>query len=117
MKILWLIAIIVLLTINLVGQQPVQTIRGIVTDKDTKTPLIGVNIVLSADGHFIGTNTNQNGDFVIDNLPVGRKTILFTYIDYKEQQLDNIEIISGKETVLNVSMEESVKSHHNKLHF
>ena len=56
-----------------------QSISGIVTDKETGTPLIGVNVILSNTN---GTTTNLDGLF---NLEVKNQEdeITFKYIGYE----------------------------------
>jgi hypothetical protein len=41
--------------------QPVQTIRGRVTDKESKTPLPGANVVLVGSNPLIGSFPIQSG--------------------------------------------------------
>lgn len=90
-----------------VGQELTQTIRGTITDKDSKTPIIGATIVISGSDPVIGTVTDVDGKFRIENVPVGRVTIQFSYLGYETQTLPNVEVNSGKEVVLNIDLHES----------
>ncbi len=85
-----------------------QTIRGKVVDSESNFPLIGVNVVVLHTGTLKGAVTDTKGKFRIENVSVGRKSIKFSYIGYKEVVLNDIIISSGKEMILNVKMEESV---------
>jgi hypothetical protein len=89
--------------------QTAQRLRGMVTDKESKTPLIGVVIVLQDIEGKPGTVTNEQGDFTIPAIPSGKHSISFSYIGYAPLQLENILFTSGKEVILNISLEESVK--------
>lgn len=90
------------------AQDLTQTIRGTVVDQESKFPLIGVNVVIKTeDGKTIGAVTDIDGNFRIDKVPLGRQTVTFTYIGYRDALLDNIIVSSAKEVILNVSMEES----------
>lgn len=88
--------------------QTTQTIRGKVTDEVSKTPLIGVNVVIVSDGGtLLGASSDENGDYRITNVPLGRQTIKVSYIGYEEQLIPNIIVTAGKEVVMNLSLTES----------
>lgn len=89
------------------GNIPNQTVRGMVLDRDTKVPLIGVNILLGSDGPEKGTITDDNGYFRFEKVPVGRHEIQCSYMGYKPFELPGVVVGSGKESVLKVEMEES----------
>ena len=57
--------------------QPVQTVRGVVTDRDTKIPLIGVTVIVTGSDPLIGTSTNLDGEFTLTRVPAGRQTLQF----------------------------------------
>jgi len=90
------------------AQLPSQTVRGMVLDKDSKAPLTGVTVMVLNTNPLRGNVTDEKGEFVIQHVPVGRHQIRVAFIGYNEQVLSNIEIVSGKENVLNISLEESV---------
>jgi hypothetical protein len=83
-----------------------QTIRGTVTDKITSTTLPGANIIVLGSDPILGTASDINGSFRIDKVPVGKHTLQITFMGYKQVVIPNVVVNSGKETVLNVSMEE-----------
>jgi CarboxypepD_reg-like domain len=88
--------------------QTTQTVRGKVIDEVSKTPLTGVNIVVVRVGDVsLGASTDENGDFKISSVPLGRQTIKATYIGYEEQTLPNIVVTAGKEVVLNLLLTEN----------
>lgn len=89
--------------------QPSQTVRGKIVDKESKFPLIGVTAFLVNNAtQPVGTVTDVEGNFRLPNVPVGRQTLRFTLVGYKEILLNNIVVEAGRETVLNLEMEESV---------
>ncbi len=85
-----------------------QTIRGRVTDAQTLQPLPGANIVVVESDPFKGTSTGADGYFEISGVPVGRIDVQVSYMGYKQVYLHEINHISGKETYLEVSMQEFV---------
>lgn len=89
--------------------QPSQTVRGKIVDKESKYPLVGVTALLVNNAtQPVGTVTDVDGNFRLSNIPVGRQTLRFTLVGYKEILLNNIVVEAGRETVLNLEMEESV---------
>jgi len=99
---------IFLFTFLIVGVQSLsqnfQTVRGQVTDKDTDSPLPGASVVLVQNGESIGVGTDEDGKFIFEKIPVGRQTFKVSFIGYKDAWLRDIEIVSGKQTVLNVQL-------------
>lgn len=95
---------------SLVGfAQPSQTVRGKIVDKESKFPLIGVSALLVNNAaQPVGTVTDVEGNFRLPQVAVGRQTLRFTLVGYKEILLNNIVVEAGRETVLNLEMEESV---------
>ena len=86
---------------------PLQTIRGTVTDLESKITLPGVTVALVSADPVVFASTNARGEFRIPNIPVGRHDLLLTYIGYQRVELKGILINSGKEQVLNLAMKES----------
>jgi hypothetical protein len=102
-----LLSAILLLSAQL-WAQTTQTIRGKVTDEVSKSPLIGVNVIIVSEGEtLLGASSDENGDYRISNVPLGRKTIKVSYIGYEEQLIPNIIVTAGKEVVMNLSLTES----------
>ncbi len=92
-----------------VQAQSTQTLRGRIVDEVDNTPLIGVNIiVVSTTDSQLGSTTDVEGNYRIENVPVGRQTLKVTYIGYEEQTVSNIVVTAGKEVVLNFGLRESV---------
>lgn len=99
----------VLCSITAFSQEISQSIRGRVIDKDTRQPIPGVNVaVLTNPDNLRGTSTDMDGRYEIQNLEIGRHELKFTFIGYLPQVMNNIQVNSGRQTILNVEMEESV---------
>ncbi|WP_436515428.1 carboxypeptidase-like regulatory domain-containing protein [Ekhidna sp. To15] len=87
-----------------------QTVKGIILDAQAEYPLIGATIQLVGSDPVQGAVADVNGEFRIENVPVGRQTFAVTYIGYKSISLPNVLVTSGKEVILRVLLEESVES-------
>ncbi|MCP4438340.1 MAG: TonB-dependent receptor [Aureispira sp.] len=83
-----------------------QTIRGVIIDKESEAPLIGANIIILQTDPIIASSTDLDGKFKLEKVAVGRHTLQVSYLGYQQQVLSNIEVVSGKETVLTIKLEE-----------
>jgi hypothetical protein len=88
--------------------QPTQTIRGNVVDQESKMPLAGANIMILEAGPITGVITNQEGSFIIEEIPVGRYNLLFSHVGYKSFIMREVVVGSAKEVFLDVGMRELV---------
>jgi len=91
---------------NVFAQTPSQTVRGVLIDVQTKEPLVGAAIVLDSLKQN-AVSTDFEGRFKMNDVPAGRHSLSFTYIGYKPSGMQ-INVSSGKETVVNIEMQESV---------
>lgn len=105
---LFIIFLFGIVTLRSQAQTLTQTIRGTVVDRHVQTPMIGATVVVVGSNPLIGATTDVQGNFKITRVPVGMQTLHITYIGYKEIFLPNVIVNSGKETVLNIEMEENV---------
>ena len=99
-----LLTLITLLTITFYAHAQTGTLTGKVKDKTTNEPIIGATVAVS--GTTQGATTDFEGNFSI-SLDPGTYKITATYVSYKPQTFDNVQVTSGKTTSLNVSMEEA----------
>jgi hypothetical protein len=86
-----------------------QTIRGNITDLDTKQALIGAQVVVLDQEPIIGASTDADGNFRIDDIPIGRISLKVSYLGYSSKIISNLVINSGKEMILDVTLEESAE--------
>ena len=85
-----------------------QTIRGQIIDQDTRQTLPGANVVVMGSDPVIGTTTDFDGKFRLENVPVGRVSVQVTFVGYNPATLKNLNLTSSKELVLKVELEEMV---------
>ncbi|HLP56304.1 MAG TPA: TonB-dependent receptor [Fluviicola sp.] len=99
-------ALLCLLKMNLSAQT--QTVRGVVVDKIAQSPIPGATVVVLNLDPVIHSQSDEEGKFNLQNVPVGNQSFLITYSGYKEVVLQNISVNAGKELVLTVNMEEEI---------
>ncbi|MCE1190310.1 MAG: TonB-dependent receptor [Ignavibacteria bacterium] len=96
--IVYLLSILLFINPTRINAQATGTgeIRGKIMDIETKSPLVGANIVVS--GTKLGAAADENGSFCIKNVPVGSRTIKATYLSYNDQTLTDIIVRVNRQT-------------------
>ncbi|ELR73752.1 hypothetical protein C900_01362 [Fulvivirga imtechensis AK7] len=97
----------VISALSLVGyshaQKPEQVIRGYVYDQVSKTPIEGVEVYLQNTDPAKGTSTDGNGEFILQQVPVGRYVISFRHIGYRTHHEDII-VEAGRPLELEITL-------------
>jgi len=83
-----------------------QNIRGKVIDLQSNMPIIGATVVLINSNPLVGVVTDIDGEFKLSNIPLGRQEIKVSFMGYNSAVLNNLNLTSGKETVLNITLQE-----------
>jgi len=93
-KVIHTIPLILLLFNNTFSQGIFATITGKVIDKQTKEPLIGVNIQIV--GTYLGGTSGVDGTFTLKKIPLKTCTLRFSMIGYKTEQVPEIQLELGR---------------------
>jgi hypothetical protein len=84
------------------AQQPAGSIRGSVRDKDFDIPLAAATVVI------VETNqkalTGDEGNFVLEQVPAGKYTLLFTKEGYVRQVRSDVLVAAGQLTDVDVAL-------------
>lgn len=83
-----------------------QSIKGKIIDDISKAPIEGATVSLVGDS-VTTTSTDKNGLFSL-SAPVGRQSILISFIGYEVQVINEILVTSGKEVIINISLTEKI---------
>lgn len=110
MKAFLLSNILVLLAFSGFAQSIGQVVRGKVIDNQSQTSIPGANIVILNTNPVRAAISDAAGHFKLENVLPGKYDLKVSYLGYKEVQLSNIEVSSGKEVVLDIGMEEAVNA-------
>jgi outer membrane cobalamin receptor len=82
------------------------SIAGQVLDVKSSEAIIGANVVIQ--GTTVGSATDVEGNFSINNLKPDTYTIVVTYIAYKSQTITDVVVEQGKKTTIHVSLVEDI---------
>ena len=83
-----------------------QTLRGLVRDKDSRATLPFATVIIVDSDPVIGTVTDVNGNFTLENLSPGRYAIKISYVGYEDGFLPEIPVGSAKEAYVTAELTE-----------
>lgn len=86
------------------AQNNKQNIRGLVIDKLSQTPIIGATIVVQNSTKQ--TQTDNSGNYLLTDMAPDRYEIKVSFSGYKEVIIPNVIVTSGKELILDITMED-----------
>ncbi len=77
-------------------------IGGKIVERNTRQPLVGVNVVV--EGTQLGAASDEDGFFIILNVPPGSYNLRFEYLGYTTVVKSNVIVNPGRRTDLGVEM-------------
>ncbi|MGB1207098.1 MAG: TonB-dependent receptor [Chitinophagales bacterium] len=80
------------------------TLKGVVTDSETKETIPGVNISTTVDGELVGAITDFDGLYTM-NLPAGTHTLKFSYVSYSDKTITE-SFVAGDIKTLDIALVE-----------
>ncbi len=89
--------------------QITQTVKGIIKDKESQTPVAGATVAITDLKPVKGSAANENGVYAISDVPVGKHTVRISAAGYQEVVVSDVLVTSAKEVVLNIDIEESTQ--------
>ncbi len=92
------------------SQEMTQTVRGTVKDQDTQTPLVGATVQIIGSEPVIGVVVDMDGNFRIENVPLGRISLKIMYMGYEDRIIPNLLVTSAKEVIVDAPLIESFES-------
>jgi hypothetical protein len=92
------------------GQPGTQIVRGVVIDKVSEKPLEGVTIHVASGGTGASAVTDAEGRYMLTGVPLGRQRFSCSAVGYSPILIPEVLVTSGKEVVLDISMEQEFAS-------
>jgi CarboxypepD_reg-like domain/TonB dependent receptor-like, beta-barrel len=108
MKKLPIFITLILCTQILWAQMLTQTVRGVIRDEQSGSPLPGATILVAGSDPILGTISDNDGNFTLENVPVGRQTLVISMLGFQPTSFNNVIIASAKESYFEVKLLESV---------
>jgi CarboxypepD_reg-like domain len=85
-----------------------QTIKGYITDAESKKPLAGITVQLTTLKE--NAVTDSLGFYAFRNIPVGRYTIEYSGVGYESKILQDMVLVSGKQLTLDLPLIQNYKT-------
>lgn len=76
-------------------------IRGTVIDEESGKPIPFATVYVSIGDRMVGTQTDDDGSFVLKPLPSGEYIVNFKFTGYTEKAITNVYVYSDRITFLN----------------
>ena len=77
------------------------SLKGKIYDESTKDGLPGANIIIK--GTAIGTASDLNGNFLIRNIPVGKQSVVVSFVGY-DPKTEELEIVQNRTLEVDFSL-------------
>lgn len=91
------ISLIIVVVSNINAQNITQSVRGQIIEKQTQATLPGATVILLESNPVIATITDNNGYFLLENIPIGRISLQISFIGFNTIILSNLNLLAGKE--------------------
>ena len=92
------------------SQNDGQSLKGNIVDKQSQNPLMGVAVFVQLNDTTLRTKSDSLGNYRFEHLKPGRYELVAKYTNYRMATIPNIIITAGKEVVVDITMEENVKT-------
>ena len=93
-----------LLFTSLQAQDSRQTISGSIVDELTQEPLAFATISIQGSDPLIGTTTDIDGGYLLEDVPLGRVTLEVAYIGYETLLVPEVLVTSAKAVQLDIGL-------------
>ncbi len=103
-----IIAVSNAIAFSLKAQLFTQVIRGQVIDIESQVPLPFATITVITPDTSLKAIADNDGNFRLEKVPVGRHNMQVTYTGYETQVIPELLVSTGKEIVLTIKMKEQV---------
>lgn len=97
----WSLLLFLGLSSSLLGQDG--TIKGKILDLDTGEPLFGVTVIV--EDIFFEEMTDENGEFIIYDVPVGNYTVTTSHFHYETTTQEGVVVRAGETTELELELQ------------
>ncbi len=109
-KILLPIAFLCAMSSNITAQELTQVVRGKISDAESQIPLAFASVAITTTDPMLGVITDENGNFRIENVPIGRHNIRVSFVGYETKMIPELMVSTGKEIVLDIKIKEQISN-------
>lgn len=99
---------LLIITVKIFAQTPIQTIKGLVLDASSNKPI--KNAKFSINNTELITITDEKGNFELNNVPIGTYSFKISADNYETYIINEAVINSAKQVNLNILLTEKIKA-------
>jgi len=103
----FLLFIFLLLTHIISAQELTQTIKGTIIDNSSQEPIPFATVIIIGSDPIIGTTSDIDGNFIIENVLIGRYDLKISSLGYKPIINPEVIVTSAKEVILPITLVEN----------
>ena len=96
--------------LTLLSSAQTQTIKGTIIEEGSGSPIPFANVYLLDTDPPFGTISNEEGKFILEEIPIGRYDIQASFIGYEGTIKKDIEVSSSKAVLLEIVLKESINT-------
>jgi len=89
------------------AQDLTQTIKGKIIDDSSQAPIAFATVVIISTNPIIGTTSDMDGNFIFENVPIGRYDLEISFLGYEPIIKPEVIVTSAKEVILTFALKES----------
>jgi len=89
------------------AQDITQTIKGQIIDESSQEPIPFATIVIIGANPMMGTTSDMDGKYVIENVPIGRYDLKISFLGYEPVIKPEVVVTSAKTVILNIELVEN----------
>ena len=90
------------------AQEKTGSVFGLIAERETNNSLPGVNIIIK--GTYYGSASNENGEYLIENIRAGYYDIQVSMMGYKVLLQTGVQVKGGERTRIDFQLEKTVLS-------
>ncbi|RZJ54453.1 MAG: TonB-dependent receptor [Flavobacterium sp.] len=100
---------IVLCLLGITSYAQTGVVKGKIIDKQSEKAISGAIIMLTGNDEN-QTTSDEEGNFTLSQIPVGRQSISITFAGYESTSVSDLDVTTGKDNLLTISMTEQFNS-------
>ncbi|WP_029902423.1 TonB-dependent receptor [Prevotella sp. 10(H)] len=104
---IFILSIMIIVSVTLFGQTG-KALRGVVVDMASGESLPSVTITLLNSAQSQGVISDENGNFAIEGLKIGRYDVQASYIGYEPMIFREVVVSTSKEAFITISLRENI---------
>ena len=88
-----------------IAQAQSATVQGEIREVKYSLALPGANVLVVGQGQTYGAVSDSQGRFIINEIAPGHYRVEVSYVGYKTENIEDVQLLEGETRILNVELE------------